>query len=114
MKFKKAIKLTIQIVYFQFIRSLFKLCLLILEPVDCKWNDWEEWSPGCTKFETEPPLSDCGVGHQKRTRTILNPATGGGNECDGGAEQKRKCNKKWPYPPFANRPCPGNVQKPSS
>ena len=59
--------------------------------VDGMWGEWSEWSK-CTK--------SCKFGTQSRNRKCNNPApTHDGKDCEGPAEQSRKCN--------ANVPCPG-------
>ena len=65
--------------------------------VDGNWGEWSKWSK-CTK--------SCTFGMQSRTRKCNNPAPAhGGNDCQGPAQQNRKCNK--------NVPCPGELLLPS-
>ena len=62
-----------------------------LGTVDGRWGEWSEWSK-CTK--------SCKFGTQSRSRKCNNPAQAhGGKDCEGPAEQSRKCNE--------NVPCPG-------
>ena len=57
------------------------------------WGKWSDWSE-CTKT--------CKFGLQSRTRKCNYPVPAhGGKDCEGPAEQSRKCN--------ANVPCPGRT-----
>eukprot|EP00922_Rhytidocystis_sp_ex-Travisia-forbesii_P067222 GHVS01099978.1.p1 GENE.GHVS01099978.1~~GHVS01099978.1.p1 ORF type:complete len:3586 (-),score=566.23 GHVS01099978.1:255-11012(-) len=60
--------------------------------MDCEVSEWSEWS-ACSK-------ADCGGGVEERTRIIITPATGGGEECPPRSELShvRGCNM---------RRCPG-------
>ena len=61
-------------------------CFLL--SVDGSWGEWGEWSK-CTK--------SCKFGTQSRSRKCSNPAQAhGGKDCEGPAEQSRKCNEKVP------------------
>ena len=63
---------------------------LPLCPVDCKWNEWSNW--------TECSLS-CANGTQTRSRTF-EPALHGGKECEGPEVESVMCN---------TQACPGEV-----
>ena len=52
-------------------------------PVDCTWDSFGEWS-SCTK--------SCGGGEKTRKRSILTPASDGGQDCKGPAIEKDWCN----------------------
>jgi len=58
-------------------------------PVDCKWNDWEEW-PTC------PSGCPVGGGLQKKTRTRSKAieAQCNGRECDGPDFEKKDCSRE--------------------
>eukprot|EP00930_Biecheleria_cincta_P043010 TRINITY_DN29585_c0_g3_i1.p1 TRINITY_DN29585_c0_g3~~TRINITY_DN29585_c0_g3_i1.p1 ORF type:complete len:1650 (-),score=229.96 TRINITY_DN29585_c0_g3_i1:405-5297(-) len=47
-----------------------------MEPVDCSWTSWGEWSE-CT--------TTCGQGERKRQRSVALEAQNDGRPCDGGA-----------------------------
>ena len=53
--------------------------------VDCKWNDFGEWTE-CSKT--------CGKGKQERTRTVMTQTQGGGKQCTGSTEETRDCKIK--------------------
>lgn len=53
--------------------------------VDCKWNEFGEWTE-CSKV--------CGEGEQERTRTVMIKAQGGGKPCNGSKEETRECKIK--------------------
>ena len=64
------------------VNSLF--CMYsILEPVDCKWGPYGEWT-SCSKT--------CGGGEKSRQRSVFIPASNGGKDCDGKANQIEGCN----------------------
>lgn len=52
-------------------------------PVDCKWNNFGEWS-SCTK--------SCGTGIKSRTRSKLKEAKNGGTPCVGDSKETESCN----------------------
>jgi len=58
-------------------------------PVDCKWNDWEEW-PAC------PSGCPVGGGLQQKTRTRSKAieAACNGIECDGEDFEKKTCSRE--------------------
>jgi len=57
-------------------------------PVDCKFEDWSEWSE-CSK--------SCSAGNRTSSRELITPAQWGGQPCDGGALKTEYCNEQ---------PCP--------
>ena len=63
--------------------------LLLLYLVDCKWNEFSEWS-ACSK--------SCGGGQSSRQRTVLSKEAHGGVACSGLAKEILNCNL---------HPCPG-------
>eukprot|EP00928_Gymnodinium_smaydae_P007229 TRINITY_DN12603_c0_g2_i2.p1 TRINITY_DN12603_c0_g2~~TRINITY_DN12603_c0_g2_i2.p1 ORF type:complete len:3577 (-),score=536.17 TRINITY_DN12603_c0_g2_i2:97-9687(-) len=52
-------------------------------PIDCRFGQWEEWSP-CTKT--------CGVGSCESRRTTLILPQFGGKDCSGTYRREKKCN----------------------
>ena len=65
------------------VNSLF--CMYsILEPVDCKWGPYGEWS-SCSKT--------CGGGEKSRTRLVSQLASNGGKACEGEATETTSCNE---------------------
>ena len=62
-------------------------------PTDCKWSQFGFWSQ-CS--------ASCGEGTQKRSRSVLVEATGGGRGCSGRREETKYCN---------NRPCPTELNQ---
>ena len=69
-----------------------KQCLNKPCPIDCKWSQWQPWTPCSTT---------CGNGYQKRSRFVTQPAQYFGKQCLGGALQTQQCN---------NLPCPVDCQ----
>merc|ERR1712086_64958 len=55
----------------------------VTHPVDCKWDDWEDWSP-CSVT--------CGRGHHLRSRAVSIPAMNGGADCGIHSDQSEHCN----------------------
>ncbi|XP_035379499.1 thrombospondin type-1 domain-containing protein 7B isoform X3 [Electrophorus electricus] len=62
----------------------FQSCVI---PKHCQTSDWSAWSP-CSKT---CQASDLSPGYRMRTRTITQPAIGGGNKCPA-REEKEACN----------------------
>lgn len=54
----------------------------ITHPVDCQWDDWEEWGP-CS--------ASCGGGERSRTRSVVLQPINGGEECVD-SKTKEPCN----------------------
>eukprot|EP00930_Biecheleria_cincta_P069571 TRINITY_DN5729_c0_g1_i1.p1 TRINITY_DN5729_c0_g1~~TRINITY_DN5729_c0_g1_i1.p1 ORF type:complete len:1828 (-),score=246.14 TRINITY_DN5729_c0_g1_i1:262-5436(-) len=52
--------------------------------VDCSWSDWNTWGQCST---------DCGEGHQTRTRTVATQARGMGASCQGADQDIQVCNQ---------------------
>ena len=65
----------------------------ILEPVNCLWSRFGEWT-ACTKT--------CGGGERKSTRTMVQLALYGGKECKGNETKLESCNEN---------PCPGRIKE---
>jgi len=63
-----------------------KYCSVDTCPVDCEWNDWQDWR-GCS--------TSCGPGTGIRMRDVKTPMLHGGKDCDGGFSQERECNLKF-------------------
>ena len=61
--------------------------------VDCKWEDWSEWTE-CSK--------SCGIGKQLSSRKIEQPSSHGGTECEGNTTKSKDCHEG---------PCPGAYRK---
>jgi hypothetical protein len=51
-------------------------------PVDCRQDDWSEWSTCSTT---------CGQGHKSRTRMVTLPPANGGQLCDNPMKETRMC-----------------------
>jgi len=62
-----------------------KLCGQKPCPIDCVWDDWNEWK-ACTK--------SCGAGITDRLRNISTPAAHGGKECFGSTRDVKTCNEE--------------------
>ena len=65
----------------------------VVEPKDCIWSLWSNWSP-CT--------ASCGQGVQKATRTISQQAENNGKECRGSNTKRKNC---------IDQPCQGMYNK---
>lgn len=63
-----------------------KYCSSDACPVDCEWDDWQDWR-GCS--------TTCGNGTGLRMRNVRTPAFYGGKECAGGYSQNRDCNLRY-------------------
>eukprot|EP00441_Pelagodinium_beii_P048005 CAMPEP_0197624826 /NCGR_PEP_ID=MMETSP1338-20131121/4350_1 /TAXON_ID=43686 ORGANISM="Pelagodinium beii, Strain RCC1491" /NCGR_SAMPLE_ID=MMETSP1338 /ASSEMBLY_ACC=CAM_ASM_000754 /LENGTH=1716 /DNA_ID=CAMNT_0043195061 /DNA_START=154 /DNA_END=5304 /DNA_ORIENTATION=+ len=63
-----------------------KYCSMDTCPVDCEWNDWQDWR-GCS--------TTCGTGTGMRLRDVKTPMQNGGKECAGGLSQNRECNLRF-------------------
>ena len=61
------------------------ICNIQACPVDCKWGAYDWWSP-CSKT--------CGEGEMTRSRSVVIPASNGGNECLGNATEIIVCNEE--------------------
>jgi len=59
-----------------------KTCSLLPCPVDCVWDDWQDWR-GCSVT--------CGNGTSLRMRQVKTPMIYGGRECAGDLTQSRSC-----------------------
>eukprot|EP00930_Biecheleria_cincta_P087800 TRINITY_DN77039_c0_g1_i1.p1 TRINITY_DN77039_c0_g1~~TRINITY_DN77039_c0_g1_i1.p1 ORF type:complete len:1382 (-),score=243.87 TRINITY_DN77039_c0_g1_i1:209-4354(-) len=55
-------------------------------PVDCEWDDWQEWR-GCS--------TTCGNGSSLRLRIVKTPVANGGKTCPGDYSQTRECNLRF-------------------
>ena len=60
------------------------LIRLFLDPVNCVWDQWGEWSK-CTKT--------CGMGSNSRNRSIAIEASNGGMDCSGETDMTMSCNE---------------------
>mmetsp|Transcript_126555 Transcript_126555/g.300570 ORF Transcript_126555/g.300570 Transcript_126555/m.300570 type:complete len:1475 (-) Transcript_126555:127-4551(-) len=63
-----------------------KYCSVETCPVDCEWNDWQDWR-GCS--------TSCGPGTGVRMRDVKTPMLHGGKDCEGGYSQDRECNLRF-------------------
>lgn len=63
-----------------------KYCSVDTCPVDCEWNDWQDWR-GCS--------ASCGLGRGLRMRDVRTPMLHGGKDCEGGFSQERDCNLRF-------------------
>eukprot|EP00930_Biecheleria_cincta_P066153 TRINITY_DN5216_c0_g3_i1.p1 TRINITY_DN5216_c0_g3~~TRINITY_DN5216_c0_g3_i1.p1 ORF type:complete len:1485 (+),score=229.48 TRINITY_DN5216_c0_g3_i1:302-4456(+) len=63
-----------------------KYCSLNPCPVDCEWDDWQDWR-GCT--------TTCGNGTSLRMRIVKTPELHGGQACGSGYSQTRQCNLRY-------------------
>jgi hypothetical protein len=54
-------------------------------PVDCEWDEWEEWGP-CDQ--------ECGDGEKRRIRQKATQAAFGGKPCEGPEEEVDTCKEK--------------------
>eukprot|EP00930_Biecheleria_cincta_P066152 TRINITY_DN5216_c0_g2_i1.p1 TRINITY_DN5216_c0_g2~~TRINITY_DN5216_c0_g2_i1.p1 ORF type:complete len:1322 (+),score=217.62 TRINITY_DN5216_c0_g2_i1:131-4096(+) len=63
-----------------------KYCSLEACPVDCDWDDWQDWR-GCS--------TSCGNGTGLRMRIVKTPELHGGKVCSGGFSQNRDCNLRY-------------------
>ncbi|CAE7263303.1 SSPO [Symbiodinium pilosum] len=59
-----------------------KYCSVDPCPVDCTWDDWDDWH-ACS--------STCGSGQTLRIRLVKTPAEGDGQDCIGLREENRTC-----------------------
>ena len=72
------------------------LIRLFLDPVNCVWQQWGEWS-NCT--------TTCGIGSKSRNRSISIEASNGGMDCSGETDMTMSCNEV---------ECPGKSMFPSN
>jgi len=63
-----------------------KYCSSEACPVDCEWDEWQEWR-GCS--------TTCGSGTGLRMRIVKTPVANGGLTCPGNSSQTRDCNLRF-------------------